>query len=52
MKTQCEIENEQSSTYIDCFEYLMDELDLHPPPPPTNENEALDLFRQFIALQE
>ena len=49
MKTQCEIENEQSSTYIDYFEYIMDELDLHPP---TNENEALDLFRQFIALQE
>ena len=49
MKTHCEIETEQNSTYIDYFEYIMDELELQSP---RNENEALDLFQRFTALQE
>ena len=49
MKTYCEIENGQSSIYIDYFEYVMNELELQSP---RNENEALDLFLQLTALQE
>lgn len=42
-------ENEQNSIYIEYFESVMYELELQFP---RNENEALDLFQQFIALQE
>jgi hypothetical protein len=49
MMTHCEIENGQNSIYIDYFESVMYELQLQFP---RNENEALDLFQQFIALQE
>ncbi|CAB4011709.1 Hypothetical predicted protein [Paramuricea clavata] len=49
MRTHCEIENEQNSIYIEYFESVMYELQLQFP---RNENEALDLFQQFIALQE
>lgn len=45
----CEIENGQNSIYIDYFESVMYELQLQFT---GNENEALYLFQQFIALQE
>lgn len=49
MRNLCEIEIGQNSIYIDYFESVMHELQLETP---KNENEALDLFVQFIALQE
>ena len=49
IKPHCELENQGNTIYTEYFEWVMDKLGLQCP---VNETEALNLFRQFVNLQE